>query len=117
MIWDDYAALMRTNSRPVYATSVGHHGVYAGVEKTSPTVYPHREDTPEMRLDWVMQREVYPYLSGIKEGAPLRVFWLEHRSTLFLTMLGDITRRLAAEGYLVEEQDHWGDRSLRITLP
>ncbi len=119
MNWDAYTALMAANGQPVYATRPGHHGVYEGVEHTTPTTYPHRRDTHEMRLEWVMTREVYPRLRGIKEGPyHLRCLSLDHVSPLLATMLADITRRLVGDGYHVAEETHaYYGWTLRVTWP
>lgn len=107
MDWDQYAELMVANGHKVYAAQVGHHGVYEGVKRTSPTIYPHRLDTHEMRFDWVMKHEVWPPVKSCrKAGYKCFCFWLEHKSPLLQTMIGDITRQLATEGYQVSEQEH-----------
>ncbi len=108
MNWNDYTDLMAANGQKVYAEKAGHHGVYSGVEKTSPTVYPHRLDTHEMRLDWVM-REVWPSVKSCQSaGYKVLYYWLEHRSALLKTMIGDVTRRLVEAGYQVVEKEQAG---------
>lgn len=107
MDWNQYVTLMAANDRAVYATQPGHHGVYNEIEKTSPTIYPHRLDTHEMRLEWVMKHEVWSQVKGHQRiGRKHLCFWLEHKSALLNTMISDIIRRLVAEGYQVVEKTH-----------
>lgn len=106
MNWTDYSELMLANGQKVYADKVGHHGVYEGVEKSSPTIYPHRQDTHEMRLKWVMTREVYPWIDGIKTyHLRQRFLPIKTMTPLFRTLLADVTRALVADGYGVTEEE------------
>ncbi len=104
MTWDEYSDLMAENGQKVYATQIGHHGIYEGVVHQSPTVYPIRLDTHEMRLNRVM-REVYPLIAWAKQGGHrCRILWPQMHSEMFRTLIGDVSRRLVDEGYTVSEK-------------